>query len=82
MRRAVEAVVTERLEPMVDMIGSVPIEHGERGHDLDADHPGACLCGFDPYWQCDGWLSGDSILGLTLSLEDDGTITTSSPNGN
>jgi len=42
------------LEPMLDWIGDTPIAHGERGDDLDSVHPGACLCGVEPYWMCDG----------------------------
>lgn len=43
------------LPPMVDDIGVAVIEHGERGHDLDPEHPEACLCGkVEPYYFCDG----------------------------
>jgi hypothetical protein len=40
------------LRPIVYMIGSAALEHGERGTELDADHPNACLCGFEDYMLC------------------------------
>jgi hypothetical protein len=58
------------LPPIVDMIGTIAIEHGERGVELDAEHPGACLCGIDPYWHC----YGPGIEGLNISGGDDGQI--------
>lgn len=43
------------LPPMVDDIGVAVIEHGERGRELDPEHPEACLCGkVEPYYFCDG----------------------------
>jgi hypothetical protein len=42
-----------KLAPMVDDIGIAVIEHGERGTELDPEHPEACLCGVENYVMCD-----------------------------
>ena len=62
------------MSPIVEYIGGVAIRHGERGHELDPDNPEACLCGHPDYWKCDSWLMGwDTVGGLTISRNDDGT---------
>jgi hypothetical protein len=36
------------IPPIVDLV-----EHGERGYDIDPEHPEACLCGqFSDYMHC------------------------------
>lgn len=40
-----------KLEPIVDWIGPIAIEHGERDL-LDPEHPTACLCGHEYYLWC------------------------------
>lgn len=52
-------------EAMIDMIGSFPIFHGERG-DLDPVHPDACLCGAEDYLGCPEWLDGGGIGSMTI----------------
>jgi len=38
------------LPPIVDLV-----EHGERGRDIDPEHPEACLCGrYSLYYLCPG----------------------------
>lgn len=60
-----------RLDPIVDWIGNTPIEHGERGHELDAENPYACLCGeYDDYLMC----PGEGIGTLTVRVDDAGGI--------
>jgi hypothetical protein len=61
---------TEPLEPMLDMIGSYPLFHGERGNDMDSNHPQACLCGHDPYYLCPQWITG-GIASMTFGGEED-----------
>lgn len=59
------------LPPMVDDIGVAVIEHGERGSDLDPEHPEACLCGkVEPYYFCDG----PGLESLTLRAADFGGL--------
>lgn len=57
--------MTERLEPMVDMIGDFAVKHGERD-DLDPEHPDACLCGVPHYLNCDSIFGGESIFGAEI----------------
>jgi hypothetical protein len=59
------------LEPMTVWIGDWPIIHGERGYDLDAENPEACLCGFDYYLYCPEHLTG-GIAGLTIEQTSNG----------
>lgn len=43
------------------------LHHGERGTEMDADHPEACLCGrFAFYMACPEYLADDGISGVTL----------------
>jgi hypothetical protein len=46
--------------------GDIVVEHGERGHDIDAANPHACLCGYPDYFRCPRWLDGDGIAGVTF----------------
>ena len=65
------------LTPIVEMIGDAALEHGERGVELDTEHPLACLCGFADYTMCPhadegihSWTIGLApIDGLTRSSE-------------
>lgn len=63
------------MAPIVVDLAGVPIRHGERGYELDAVHPEACLCGEPDYWKCTSWLMGwDTVGGVTLTARDDGSI--------
>lgn len=58
------------LFPITDTLCGWPLHHGERGRELDPEHPDACLCGHPDYLLCDG----DGFEAWTLWQGDDGRV--------